>query len=86
MHFIARKKEESFARRKRPKRKFFEPDGNQHLEKKAIEYDKIRDDFFRGRGIRVLRIPNSNVSQNLKIVYQKIISSLRTLSPEPSPR
>ena len=43
-----------------------EIDGKQHLEPKAIEHDKIRDEWLRNQGWLVMRIPVKKLYQLLK--------------------
>jgi len=65
------------------KRIIIELDGIQHAEEKALEYDKIRDEFLKSLGITVVRISNYDIRLNKNLIYQKIINYL---SPNPSPR
>ena len=49
-----------------------ELDGSQHYEEKGIEYDAERTAFLEQYGIRVLRIPNNEVTQNFRGVCEYI--------------
>ena len=49
-----------------------ELDGSQHYEEKKAEYDAERTNYLEQYGIRVLRIPNNEVSQNFVGVCEYI--------------
>ena len=49
-----------------------ELDGSQHYEKKNAEYDAERTNYLEQYGIRVLRIPNNEVSRNFSGVCEYI--------------
>ena len=49
-----------------------ELDGSQHFEKENIERDKERTAFLKGYGLRVLRIPNSEINDNFHRVCEYI--------------
>ena len=49
-----------------------ELDGSQHYEEKGMEYDAERTNYLEQYGIRVLRIPNNEVSQNFRGVCEYI--------------
>ncbi len=49
-----------------------ELDGDIHLEKEAVEYDKIRTIFLNGLGLKVIRFTNDEVFENLSLVLEKI--------------
>ena len=49
------------------KRLVIELDGVQHLRTKAIEYDKIRAEFFKSRGIDVIRITNKELMETVSL-------------------
>ncbi len=56
-----------------PKAKLaIEIDGSHHLVGETIEYDRIRDDYLRSLGLRVLRFNNTEVLKNIKGVLEKI--------------
>ena len=56
-----------------PKAKLIiEIDGSQHYEKEGIEKDKIRDEYFKSLGLKVLRFTNLDVLKNLNGVLEKI--------------
>ncbi len=59
-----------------------ELDGGQHLESAS---DLKRDECLRGQGFRVLRFWNHEVLSQTDAVLQKILASLVTPSPQPSP-
>ena len=60
-----------------------ELDGSQHYEHKGLEADRERTQFLRQYGIRVLRIPNNAVSQNLRGVCDYIDAVLNGTVPFP---
>ena len=60
-----------------------ELDGSQHYEDKGQEADRERTHFLRQYGIRVLRIPNNAVSQNLRGVCDYIDAVLKGTVPFP---
>ena len=70
-----------------PKEKLIiEIDGSQHYEKEGIEKDKIRDEYFKSLGLKVLRFTNLDVLRNLNGVLERIyenIPDLTTKSPQP---
>ena len=49
-----------------------EIDGSHHLVGEAIEYDRIRDDYLRSLGLRVLRFTNTDVLTNIESVVDSI--------------
>ena len=56
-----------------PKAKLIiEIDGSQHYEEKGIKKDKIRDEYFKSLGLKVLRFTNLDVLKNLNGVLEKI--------------
>ena len=53
-----------------------ELDGGQHYSELGIKKDKIRDNFFNGLGIRVLRFSDRDVFENIDGVLQSIFDVL----------
>ena len=53
-----------------------EVDGGQHYNSDGNRRDKIRDDCFKKLGMRVLRIPDTEVFENLVGVTEKIYETL----------
>ena len=51
-----------------------EIDGEIHNEK--LGYDKVRDDFLKGCGIKVLRFTNEEVLENLEGVMERLVEFL----------
>jgi len=49
-----------------------ELDGSQHFEKENMNYDEERTAFLEGYGLRVLRIPNNEVTRNFHGVCKYI--------------
>ena len=54
-----------------------ELDGSQHYESENIEKDAQRTAFLEGYGLRVIRIPNSEVKQNFRGVCAYIDAVVR---------
>ncbi|MGD9116707.1 MAG: endonuclease domain-containing protein [Dehalococcoidia bacterium] len=52
-----------------------EIDGSHHLVGETIEYDRIRDDYLRSLGLRVLRVANEEVLNNTDGVVEKIMEA-----------
>ncbi|MGN0968705.1 MAG: endonuclease domain-containing protein [Oscillospiraceae bacterium] len=57
-----------------------ELDGSQHYETPGQEADKIRDDYFRSLGLRVLRYSNLEVNRNFDGVCADILRHMDTFS------
>lgn len=53
-----------------------ELDGGHHMEEKAIEYDKKRDEFLKNSGYNVLRYFNSEIFQNIEGVLSNILYNI----------
>jgi very-short-patch-repair endonuclease len=60
-----------------------EVDGDTHG--MSVGYDRERDDFVRGEGYRVLRIPNDEVMRNLDGVMRMIMLELGAMSDGAAP-
>ena len=54
-----------------------ELDGSQHYEEKTSEKDTERTSFLEGYGLRVIRIPNNEVMQNLRGVCAYIDTAVK---------
>ena len=54
------------------KKLIIELDGNDHFSYYGRQHDKIRDDYLRSKGYRVLRFENSLVRDNFEKVCNKI--------------
>ena len=54
-----------------------ELDGSQHYEEKEMKYDTERTNYLEQYGIRVLRIPNNEVSRNFSGVCEYIDLAVR---------
>lgn len=54
-----------------------ELDGGQHNEAKNIEYDKMRSEFFKTKGFKVLRFWNNDIDKNIDGVCEVILKELR---------
>jgi len=59
-----------------------ELDGSQHSTPDAIEYDKIRTEYFETLGITVLRFTNAEIDNNLAAVCKEIKKSLNKYNPK----
>jgi very-short-patch-repair endonuclease len=57
-----------------------EVDGGQHYSGKAVEADKIRDDYMRNFGLKVLRFTDTDVLKNVEGVVESIIENMRVQS------
>jgi very-short-patch-repair endonuclease len=65
-----------------PKAKLvIEIDGKVHESAEAIDYDKVRDEFIKSIGIRVLRFTNDEVEKSQENVISKIYYELNNFSP-----
>ena len=51
-----------------------EVDGIQHLTEENQEKDQTRDEFLKGQGLRVLRIPNESIRKSFTDVCQIILN------------
>ncbi len=58
-----------------------EIDGSPHREQQG--YDRMRDDYFRRLGLRLLRLSNGSVRDDLASVIAAIRAALRGHSPNP---
>ena len=58
------------------KKLIIELDGSQHNEKRGIEADKLRDEFLKSQGFRILRFWNNDINNNLSGVLEKIQETL----------
>ena len=58
------------------KRIIIELDGSQHNSDENIKYDKIRDEFFKLQGYKVLRFWNSQLSNNFNEVMDVIYKAI----------
>ena len=54
-----------------------ELDGSQHFEKEGQRSDKIRDAYFAGLGIRVLRYSNEQIHRSFTAVCEDILQYLK---------
>ncbi len=65
-----------------------ELDGSQHFEEAGQEYDKKRDEYIKGYGLKIIRIPNNEVNENFDGVCayldSEITQSLSQLLQKPS--
>ena len=59
-----------------------EVDGSTHGSELAASNDATRDDYFRGRGLRVLRFWNGDVMHNPEGVFRLVEAELAKLSPD----
>lgn len=57
-----------------------ELDGDSHYQGNAQAYDKIRDEFMRSLGLRVLRFTNRQVTENLDGVVLKISEEVNSFA------
>ena len=54
-----------------------ELDGSQHYENDNMEKDVERTDYLKGYGLKVIRIPNNEVSRNFRGVCEYIDAAVR---------
>jgi very-short-patch-repair endonuclease len=54
-----------------------EIDGDSHFTDEAVEYDKIRTQFFNSLGIEVIRFTNENVIRNIEGVIYRISERIK---------
>ncbi len=60
-----------------PKAKLvIEVDGGQHFSKEHVEYDRLRDAYMAGVGLKVLRFKNVEVLGNIEGVLESIESTV----------
>lgn len=67
-----------------------EIDGDSHLEKEQIEYDKARTEYLEALGYKVIRFTNNDVRYTISAVVDKVISTVEKRieeldTPHPSP-
>jgi len=55
-----------------------EIDGGQHYSVEGIKEDKIRDDYIRNQGFKVLRFSDKEVFENLSGVIEKIYEDTKS--------
>jgi len=53
-----------------------ELDGGQHYTDEGIEKDKIRDEYMKSQGLKILRFSDREVFKNLNGVIEKIYENL----------
>jgi very-short-patch-repair endonuclease len=58
-----------------------EIDGSQHYQEEALERDKLRDDFLRAQGLKVLRFSNREVLENVAGVLETVCGEITLSSP-----
>ena len=62
-----------------------EVDGSQHFSGEMAEYDRIRDEYLSGLGLRVLRFTNTDVLTRIKGVIERIEGEITGENPPLSP-
>jgi len=58
-----------------------EVDGDSHYIGNAQNYDKIRDKYLNSLGIKVLRVKNSDIMNNIEGVYLYIKNEIERITP-----
>jgi len=58
-----------------------EVDGDSHYIGNAQNYDKIRDEYLNSFGIKVLRVKNSDIMNNIEGVYLYIKNEIERITP-----
>ena len=61
-----------------------ELDGSQHYENDNMEKDAERTDYLKGYGLKVIRIPNNEVSRNFRGVCEYIDAAVRQSLSQPT--
>ena len=59
-----------------------EVDGSQHFSEEMTEYDRIREGYLRGLGLRVLRFTNTDVLMRTKAVVESVVENMRVSEEE----
>lgn len=59
-----------------------EIDGSQHFEQDGMSYDKKRDEYLSGLGLRVVRIPNNNIRFDFDAVRELIYNVVSEYKPQ----
>jgi very-short-patch-repair endonuclease len=60
-----------------PKAKLIiEVDGGQHYNEESNRRDKVREDYLKKLGMRILRVPDTEVFKNLEGVIEKVYGML----------
>jgi very-short-patch-repair endonuclease len=62
-----------------------EVDGSQHFLDEMTEYDRIRDEYLRSLGLRVLRFTNTDVLTHIEGVVESIVQNMK-VSEEKIPK
>jgi len=58
-----------------------EVDGDSHYIGNAQNYDKIRDEYLNSLGIKVLRVKNSDIMNNIEGIYLYIKNEIERITP-----
>lgn len=53
-----------------------EVDGGHHFSNETVEYDKVRNEYMAGMGLRVQRFTNKQVLTNIETVLERIKSEM----------
>jgi len=53
-----------------------EIDGGQHYENENIKNDKIREDFLKKQGLKIMRFTNLDILKNIESVVGKIYDEI----------
>jgi len=56
-----------------------EIDGGQHNEPKNIEYDKERTEFLNKQGLKVIRIWNNDIDNNIENVFEELSNFINSI-------
>ncbi len=60
-----------------------EVDGSQHFSDEMTEYDRIRDEYLRILGLKMLRFTNTEVLKNTDGVVERIIENMGEIPLSP---
>ena len=58
------------------KKLIIEIDGSQHFKKESKKYDEVRNNYFQGLRLKVLRFTNAEINTNINGVVENIINEL----------
>jgi very-short-patch-repair endonuclease len=59
-----------------------EIDGESHLERGQVEYDKARTEYLEELGYQVIRFTNDDVRYNMNVVVNEILRTIENRKPE----
>ena len=60
-----------------------EVDGSRHFTENGLEYDRIREEFMKGLGIKTIRFENKEVEEDIEGVIRTILLKVPSLPKDP---